>query len=71
MELQTLKENIGKRCKVTNSAISGLSGKEALITGISGDKRVGFRYDIILDEPLYSFTEKLDFYPPVFLVEII
>jgi hypothetical protein len=71
MNITELEQNIGKRCKVIESPIAGLTGREATIKGVSGDQREGFRYHIELDEPLFSFLTKTDYYPPVFLVEIL
>jgi hypothetical protein len=38
---------------------------------IFGGAEDGYRYEIEIEKPLYSFTTKVNFYPPVFLVEII
>jgi hypothetical protein len=57
---------------VLSSSIAGLTGKEATIVDVKGELPDGFRYEIKLDEPLYSFTKgKLDYYPPTFLVEVL
>jgi len=71
MELIELEKNIGKRCKVLESAIAGLCGKEGTIKSVHGDQTNGYRYCIEIDEPLFSFTTKRDFYPPCCLVEIL
>lgn len=71
-EMKTkLLENVGLRCKVIRSSIAGLSGKEATIIDVHGEMPEGFRYEIRLDEPLFSFKTKLNYYPPTFLVEIL
>ena len=63
--------NIGKRCKVIESTIAGLTGKNGVIKAVHGNQKDGYRYEIEIEKPLYSFTTKVNFYPPVFLVEII
>jgi len=63
--------NIGKKCKVIESAIVGLGGKIGIIKDIVGNRIEGYRYEIEIEKPLYSFTTKTNFFPPVFLVEII
>lgn len=67
-----LLKNVGRRCKILESPVAGLVGKEATIADVHGQLPDGFRYKIILDEPLYTFTNgKLDYYPPTFLVEVL
>jgi len=67
-----LLKNVGRRCKVLDSAIAGLTGKEAEIINVHGQLPDGFRYEIKLDEPLYTFTNgKLNYYPPTFMVEVL
>ena len=67
-----LLKNVGRRCKVIESPIAGLTGKEATIMDVVGELPHGFRYEIKLDEPLYTFTNnKLDYYPPTFLVKVL
>ena len=66
-----LLENVGLRCIVLQSSIAGLTGKEATIINVHGELPDGFRYEILLDEPLYSWQTKLNFYPPTFLVEVL
>lgn len=63
--------NIGRRCIITESSHAGLSGKECTIVDVRGNDFDGYRYEIKLDAPLYQFSTKLDYYPPVFLCEVL
>ncbi len=63
--------NIGKHCRVTESVIAGLTGKIGTIKNIHGNWKDGYRYEVKIDKPLYSFNSNTTFYPPVFLCEII
>jgi hypothetical protein len=68
---EDISKNIGKQCKVIESVIAGLTGKIGTIKDIHGNWRDGYRYEIELSEPLYSFKSNKVFYPPVFLCEIL
>jgi hypothetical protein len=67
----SLSKNIGKKCKVTSSAIVGLIGRIGTIKSVQGNDIDGYRYEIHLEKPLYDFTTKLDFFPPTFFCEIL
>jgi len=69
--LEDFQQNINKRCKVTESTIAGLIGKEGIIKDVSGNQNVGFRYKIDLDTPIYPFLNIMDCYPSVYSVEIL
>jgi hypothetical protein len=69
--LEDFEKNINKRCKVTESTIAGLIGKEGIIKSVSGNQKVGFRYKIDLDTPIYPFLNISDCYPSVYSVEIL
>ena len=68
-------QNIGKKTIVTSSPIAGFAAKTeaepATITGVVGDDMAGYRYIVLLDTPLHSWSSKRVFYPPVFLCEIV
>jgi hypothetical protein len=66
-----LLKNVGLRCIILQSPIACLAGKEATIKDVHGELPDGFRYEIELDEPLFSFTKKLNYFPPTFLVEVL
>ena len=66
-----LKENIGKRCRVLDSVVAGLAGKEATIIDVLGNDFDGYRYTIELDEPIFSFKKQIIYYPVVFNVKIL
>lgn len=66
-----LLKNVGLRCIVLQSSIAGLAGKEATIKNVHGELPDGFRYEIELDEPLFTFIKKLNYFPPTFLVEVL
>jgi hypothetical protein len=71
MTRQELEQNIGKRCKITDSPVAAVSGQEGTIKGISGTQTAGFRYDVKVDEPVSYLGNKSIFHPPVFMCEII
>jgi hypothetical protein len=70
-KLEEFRKNKGRRCRITESVIAGLTGREATITDAVGDQKKGFQYCVMIDTPLFSFTSKLDYYPHVFQVEIL
>lgn len=68
--MNDLTKNIGKRAKITESVIAGVTGKCGKIISVHGDTKRGFRYEIRLDEPLSN--NNIDtVYVPYFLTEIL
>lgn len=72
-KLSSLKKNIGKRAKVIQSTVAGLTNQTGDIVDVSGNDIDGYRYTFISDKPIHPWSKDLGFvfYPPVFLVEII
>ena len=68
---ELLEKHIGKHCIIEESAIAGLQGKKVLIEEVLGNKKEGFRFKVNIGKPLYSWSDKTDYYPPWFLCKIL
>ena len=69
-----LEANIGKKCKIIEATTAGLTGQVTEIKSVHGNDIEGYRYGVKIDKPLYDFgtwKDKLDFYLPTFLCEIL
>lgn len=67
-----LELNLEKECIIIESVIAGLSGKKGIIKSVHGNDIDGYRYEVILPEPLYTFTDgKLNYFPPAFLCDVL
>lgn len=64
-------KNIGKRCKITESTIAGLTGKEGTIIDIVGDEKRGYQYAVNIGKPLLPSTQQTVFYPLIAFCEIL
>lgn len=70
-----LKENVGKKCTILNSAIAGMSGRIGTIEDVIGDDIAGYRYKVVFDSSNLIVTEGArlydnTLYPSTFNVKI-
>lgn len=70
-----LKENVGKKCTILESAIAGMKGRVGVIEDVIGDDVAGYRYEVVFDSSNLIATEGArlydnSLYPPTFNVKI-
>jgi hypothetical protein len=69
--LPEFKENIGKKCRVTDTVVAGVVGKEGTIVNVSGDDREGYRYQVSFNPRVGALDHIENLYPPVYCVELL